>query len=207
MSKICSRCRLEKILNEFNKNQRWCRQCQKNRRKETIDIVKDYKRDYYLKNKEIILKKSSEYQKKNRHINQKAGTKWRLKNPDKVKQKRLDEQSRVTYIRWWKRQLDRQYRAEHTLRSRVKAAFRGLLKSKTCEKLLGCTYKYFTDYLALKFQRGMAWENYGLNGWHIDHIIPLSSAKSVEELEKLCHYTNLQPLWAKDNLSKGARHA
>lgn len=49
----------------------------------------------------------------------------------------------------------------------------------------------------------MNWDNRGLYGWHIDHIIPLSSAKTEEEVYKLCHYTNLQPLWAKENLSKG----
>jgi hypothetical protein len=51
----------------------------------------------------------------------------------------------------------------------------------------------------------MNWDNYSFRGWHIDHIIPLTSAKNEEELIKLCHYTNLQPLWAKDNLSKGGR--
>lgn len=48
----------------------------------------------------------------------------------------------------------------------------------------------------------MSWENHGLFGWHIDHKIPLSSAKDEEELKKLCHYTNLQPLWAIDNIKK-----
>lgn len=51
----------------------------------------------------------------------------------------------------------------------------------------------------------MCWENHGRHGWHIDHIIPLSSARNEEEIYMLCHYTNLQPLWAEDNLSKGCK--
>jgi hypothetical protein len=47
----------------------------------------------------------------------------------------------------------------------------------------------------------MTWDNYGK--WHMDHIYPLSLAKTTEEIEKLCHYTNLQPLWAVDNIRKG----
>ena len=50
----------------------------------------------------------------------------------------------------------------------------------------------------------MTWENRGLKGWHLDHIIPLSSAKNEEELRELCHYTNIQPLWWDDNLRKGS---
>jgi len=57
-------------------------------------------------------------------------------------------------------------------------------------------------YLQSKFNNGMTWKNHGFRGWHIDHIIPLSSAKSQKELESLFHYTNLQPLWWYDNLSK-----
>jgi len=56
-------------------------------------------------------------------------------------------------------------------------------------------------YLEKKFVSGMTWENHG--DWHIDHVIPLASAINEQEMLKLCHYTNLQPLWAKDNLSKG----
>jgi hypothetical protein len=62
----------------------------------------------------------------------------------------------------------------------------------------------FLKYLESKFQSGMTWENYGKNGWHIDHIRPLSSFNLIDDkqLKLACHYTNLQPLWAKDNLVK-----
>lgn len=69
--------------------------------------------------------------------------------------------------------------------------------------IVGCTPVFLKSYLENQFIEGMSWDNYGFYGWHIDHIIPLSSAKTEEEIYKLCHYTNLQPLWAKDNLSKG----
>ena len=72
-------------------------------------------------------------------------------------------------------------------------------RSKTY-KLLGCTYKELKLYLESKFDNNMSWDNHG--EWHIDHIIPLSSANNKEEFEKLWHYKNLQPLWAKDNLEK-----
>ena len=73
---------------------------------------------------------------------------------------------------------------------------------KSTLDMLGCSIDFLKQYISNKFEKNMSWDNYGLYGWHIDHIIPLSSAKNKEELEKLCHYSNLQPLWAKDNLQK-----
>ena len=70
-------------------------------------------------------------------------------------------------------------------------------------KLLGCSYEEVREHLSKQFTEGMSWDNYG--EWHIDHIIPLASATTEEEVLKLYHYTNLQPLWAKDNLSKGCK--
>lgn len=66
--------------------------------------------------------------------------------------------------------------------------------------ILGCNYDEFVLYLSSKFCDGMSLENYG--EWHIDHIVPLSTAKTECEIVHLCHYTNLQPLWKKDNLLK-----
>jgi len=73
-------------------------------------------------------------------------------------------------------------------------------KSNKTFELIGCTPQSLKEHLEKQFVEGMTWNN--RNEWHIDHIIPLSSAKSKEEIYKLCHYTNLQPLWAEDNLKK-----
>ena len=75
-------------------------------------------------------------------------------------------------------------------------------KGKSTEQLIGCDYESAHKHLERQFTKGMNWSNQG--EWHIDHIIPLASANTKEELIKLCHYTNLQPLWAEDNLKKGA---
>lgn len=74
-------------------------------------------------------------------------------------------------------------------------------------KLLQCSREELVKYLESKFQEGMSWENHGLYGWHIDHIIPCASFDlSDPEQQKVCfHYTNLQPLWAKDNLTKNRK--
>lgn len=66
---------------------------------------------------------------------------------------------------------------------------------------LGCDIHTLKQHLELQFKDGMNWDNYG--DWHVDHITPLASANTEKELVKLFHYTNLQPLWGKENLSKG----
>jgi hypothetical protein len=73
-------------------------------------------------------------------------------------------------------------------------------KDTTTEDILGCSIEFFTQYLQSQFTEGMTLENHGK--WHIDHIIPISSAKTEDEVYLLCHYTNFQPLWARDNLIK-----
>ena len=75
-------------------------------------------------------------------------------------------------------------------------------KSKTFE-ILGIDCDGFLSHIESQFVEGMSWDNHGLYGWHVDHIIPVSSASNEEEIIKLNHYTNLRPLWAKENLQKG----
>ena len=102
-----------------------------------------------------------------------------------------------------------QHKLKVTLRNRIGKSLKaknGTKAFKTVE-LLGCSLDDFKIHLENKFQDGMSWDNHATDGWHIDHIIPLDAfdlTKSEEQL-KACHYTNLQPLWWKENLQKGKR--
>ena len=87
----------------------------------------------------------------------------------------------------------------HALKSK------GYSKKSSSQKIIGCSWSELRAHIEKQFRQGMCWENHGLYGWHVDHVIPLASASSVEEMLKLCHYTNLQPLWAEENLKKGAK--
>jgi len=82
----------------------------------------------------------------------------------------------------------------------------GAKENKTVE-LLGCSIEECKSYLESKFIEGMSWDNHGLYGWHIDHIIPCASFDLTDpaQQQKCFHYTNLQPLWAEENLKKGCK--
>lgn len=82
-----------------------------------------------------------------------------------------------------------------------RASGKGLIKNKSTEEILGCSIEEFRKYIESKFQEGMTLENYGK--WHLDHIKPISLATTEEEVIKFCHYSNFQPLWAEENMSKG----
>ena len=100
---------------------------------------------------------------------------------------------------------DIQYKLSKSLRSRLNKALQGNYKTGSAVKDLGCSIVELQMYLESKFQSGMTWDNHGLFGWHIDHIKPLASFDLTNRAQLLiaCHYTNLQPLWAIDNLAKG----
>ena len=88
------------------------------------------------------------------------------------------------------------------IRSRLYDALKNNYRSGFEIENLGCTIEFLKKHLESKFQQGMTWDNQG--AWHVDHIVPLSSfnLSDFKELKKACHYTNLQPLWARDNQKK-----
>ena len=133
--------------------------------------------------------------------------KWQERNPDKVK-----SYARTTY----KRQMAdnvavmiKRFR-DATGKHAKRAGIKGCVKGKKLE-YLGCTAQELCIYLETQFKKGMTWENYGrkkgVRCWEIDHIKPVTKYNlDIEDDRKECfHYTNLQPLWAKDNQRKGNR--
>lgn len=99
-----------------------------------------------------------------------------------------------------------QRRVSKNLRHRVSKVLKGIAKSKSTMDMLGISFDGFRTYMESLFSEGMTWDNYG--EWHIDHIKPLALFDlSIPDQQLLaCHYTNLQPLWAKDNIAKGKRY-
>jgi hypothetical protein len=172
--KICSKCGVGKDFCEFNKR--------KNRKGKIV--LRGYCKVCHTEQSIYYAKKNPDNTKRNR-------LKW-YKNNSKNLISKLKE----------KRNTDVLYKLRIGIRTRIKQALGGNFKRGKTIELLGIDIVGLSDYLESKFTEGMSWENYGLHGWHIDHIIPLSSAKTIEEFNILCHYTNLQPLWAKDNLKK-----
>lgn len=104
-----------------------------------------------------------------------------------------------------RRKFDIKFKLLSNIRRRINHFINGKDKSLRSQELLGCSLEELKSHLESKFQDGMNWENYGLKGWHIDHINPCSSfsMEDLEEQKKCFHYSNLQPLWAIDNIKKG----
>lgn len=106
-----------------------------------------------------------------------------------------------------RRRLNLSVRILDSLRSRVYVALRKLKKSRATLALVGCTVDQLKLYLQSKWSPGMSWANYGRTGWHMDHIIPCCAFDLTDPKQqvKCFHYTNLQPLWAADNLHKSSK--
>lgn len=129
---------------------------------------------------------------------------WYQANKHKAKNYCINNKDRILRRSNLKYKTDIKHKLRVLLRSRLNKALNRNYKSGSAVRDLGCTVEELKSYLESKFLPGMTWDNYGLYGWHIDHIKPLASFDLSDRKQMLeaCHYTNLQPLWANDNLSK-----
>jgi hypothetical protein len=177
--KICTRCGIEKPESEFHKQ------------KQSKDGLKSHckicRRAWCEANKEKVKACYAEWYQANKAYY----PEWRKNNKDKIRayhRKRL--------------KTDPLYKLKRNLRIRLCDALKGKLKSAATMKLVGCTLVFLKAHIESQFKPGMTWDNHG--HWHVDHIRPCSSFNlSDPEQQRLCfHYSNLQPLWAEENLSK-----
>lgn len=136
---------------------------------------------------------------------------YRLLNKEKVKKRRKTyyENNKKKHLKYFleRRNNDTLFKVTDNVRRRMNHFFKSnyIQKNNKTFNIIGCSPQSLREHLESQFVKGMNWDNYGKDGWHIDHIIPLSSANNEDEIYELCNYSNLQPLWAKENLSKGSK--
>ncbi len=175
----------------FEKNKERIREVRrksaKKRKEENGDEIRRKAREYYKNNSELKIKKKI-YREQNKQLYRDAANRYSSKNREKMSQKHRDRMAN-----------DPMYALKRKIRDAIKNALRknGYSKAgKTC-KILGCEYDFFIQYIESQFYGDMTWKTVT-----IDHIKPLKTAKTLEDVVLLNHYTNLQPLFLEDNSKK-----
>ena len=205
-NKVCRKCEIEKSLDCFALDKSRidgrgskCKQCYSDWYFENKSERRRVAKEWYQKNKIQEREKNKKRYDKNKDCNNARSRDWYKKN----KNKKSVKQHRAQYMRK-KRSNDVNFRISCNLRARVKSKINKNQKVNSTIDLLGCSVEELRIHLEAQFVEGMNCENYGLYGWHIDHIRPCSSFDLTDaEQQRICfHYTNMQPLWAKDNLKK-----
>jgi hypothetical protein len=196
-TKICSKCKEEKEVCEFYKHSKnpkiYRTQCKK--------CMNTSSTKYYRENFEKISEHGKKLRLQNPEKNKIHCKEYKKNNPDYFKKWiNKNKEHRKKYIKEYNS--NPKNKVKNSLRSRINELMNKKYNNPRTLELVGCDYEFLIKYIESKFSGDMSWDNYGYYGWHIDHIIPLSSAKSEDEVKKLFHYTNLQPLWGKENQEK-----
>jgi len=170
-------------------------QC-KSYRERNREALNAYNRQYHQNNKETISKRMKEYNKTNKEKISIRGKKYRELNKEKVRE--LDRKHKKR-----KKDTDPVFKFKCRLRGAINLAFKSkdLTKSKASNDILGIDVKSGWEYLKYTWLKNYktVWNG---QPYHLDHIIPISTAKTVEDVIKLNHYTNLQMLTPEDNIAK-----
>lgn len=178
--------------------------------KEFLLNNKDYFKERYKNNKEKILLQLKENYNKNKKNKLDYDKTYRKENKDKIKErkkiwykenkKKILIKANVNYVK--RKNSDPLFKLKVAIKNNIYHSLKrkGFKKNSRTHEILGCLIEEFKQHLENQFESWMTWDNYGLYngepnyGWDIDHIIPTTTAFSEEELLKLNHYTNLQPL-------------
>ena len=191
--KECTKCKKKKPLTEYHKLKGASDGVRSNCKACHLSSAKRY----YQENKDAVCERVKDYREKNIDV-----VRAKDRAYGKANRTKLSDYSK-TYKRN-KRATDMDFRIMQSLRSRLQKALDGTVKSSTTKELLGCNPDELRGHIESQFTNGISWDNYGVYGWHIDHIIPCASFDLTDpEQQKECfHYTNLQPLWWRDNIIK-----
>jgi hypothetical protein len=172
-----------------------------------MGICRDCKRE---RDNQYSLKRNKKDKEKVRSRN----ARWAKENREKdlERKKKYNREHKVEFLRWSRerRKTNVGFRLVGVLRCRMRMALKGITKSASTMEMIGCSTEELRQHLEMKWSDGMTWENYGGKyGWQIDHIVPCASFDLTKENEqKSCfNFSNLQPLWAKDNRAKGTKLA
>lgn len=210
-NKVCKKCNESKPLTEFyfrkdsGKHRNHCISCEKNRVEkyysENSEARKNYQTQYYTENKEQFDEKYSNYRltTMRKTYTKKYNKLYRIKNKDKL-----------LYDYREKKKTNSLFKLKENIRSLISIYFKkkGFKKNSKTAQILGCSYEKFKLHLEKQFEPWMNWQNHGKYNpagektWQLDHIIPVSKATSIEELTKLNHYSNFQPLESGENNAK-----
>jgi hypothetical protein len=158
--------------------------------------IAEYKRQWAIDNPKKVFQKQKEYRENN-------SEKLSIKKSQYAKNNRPKINKRQSAYTKYRCDTDPLYKLIKNTRTMVSRYMLGE-KSKRTQEIVGCSFEELKIYIENQFTEGMSWDNYGIDGWHVDHIKPLAVANSQEEIILLNHHSNLQPLWALDNLKKGA---
>lgn len=155
---------------------------------ESLEKSRQRSKDYYYKNKESINIYQKEYREKNRSKNSDYQREYREKNKDVLRE------GQKNYMKN-KRSIDPLFKLSTNIRNLIKNSFikKKSIKSKKTSEILGCSFQDFYNYIEDKFDDKMRWDNYG-SYWELDHIEPISSAENIDDILRLNHYLNFQPL-------------
>lgn len=205
--KKCIRCEIEKELEFFVKDTRrkdsrgsYCVECESERLKEYYKKndkrIIERQKNYATENKDKVSEYQKEYREENKEKLYDYHKDWREMNREEVNRKE-NERKKSNPLR----------KLSHIVRSRIYVYFKSknIKKETKTFEMLGCTKEELKLYIESLFTDGMTWDLVGKE-IHIDHIIPLSSAKDEEEILKLCHYKNLQPLWKTTIIINGIQY-
>ena len=207
MNKICTICKNDLPLSSFYKKkgglhgcQAECKECNKSRVKANYnknrEVRVSQKRKYNSENRDIILGRLKVYYIKNKSKILEDKKIYSSVNKEKIRSRGRSYEK--------KKMEDPIYRAIRNCRNRISKICRGVELIKSKSKYLGCSSEYFRKYIEERFIHGMSWDNYG-TVWHVDHKKPLSLFDlSIEDNRVIAfHYTNTQPMFAKENIAKG----